>query len=148
MPLGSLYAQGTAFLNDDFLRSRNSLALPVLHTTHSRNGGYTFFSDDNDHECFPDNVELGCPPPQVDFMDSITSIKIKSQLDLKRNQLQKMDEEGNQGHWIYFDSGASRTVINADSPLRPLLSQVTPTTGSCTVGIRNPLEEQSCHSCG
>ncbi len=45
-----------------------------------------------------------------------------------------MDEEGNQGHWIYFDSGASRTVINADSPLRPLLTKVTPTTGSCTVG--------------
>jgi hypothetical protein len=50
-----------------------------------------------------------------------------------------MDEEGNQGHWICFDSGASRTVINADSPLRPLLTQVTPTTGSCTVGSGDQL---------
>ncbi len=77
--------------------------------------------------------------PRVEFMNSITSIKIKSQLDIKRKQLQKMDEEGNQGHWIYFDSGASRTVVNADSPLRPLLSQVTPTTGSCTVGSGDQL---------
>ncbi len=51
-----------ASLNDDFLRSRSSLALPVLHITHQRNGGYTFFSDGNDHECFPDTVEQGCPP--------------------------------------------------------------------------------------
>ena len=39
-------------LNDNFLRSRSSLALPALHTTHQRNGGYTFFADGNDHEYF------------------------------------------------------------------------------------------------
>ena len=128
-----------ASLNDDFLRSRSSLALPVLHASHQRNGGYTFFSEGNDHECFHEGDEQDCPPPRVEFMDSVTSTKIKSQLASKRKQLQKMDEEGNQGHWIYFDSGASRTVINADSPLRPLLTQVTPTTGSCTVGSGDQL---------
>ncbi len=40
---------------------------------------------------------------------------------------------------MHFDSGASRTVINADSPLRPLLKQVTPESGSCTVGSGDQL---------
>ena len=35
---------------------------------------------------------------------------------------------------MFYDSGASRTVIQSDSPLRSLLTQVKPTTGSCTVG--------------
>jgi hypothetical protein len=50
-----------------------------------------------------------------------------------------MELEGHQGQWMYFDSGASRTVINADSLLRPLLKQITPESGSCTVGSGDQL---------
>ncbi len=35
---------------------------------------------------------------------------------------------------MFYDSGAFRTVIQSDSPLRSLLTQVKPTSGSCTVG--------------
>ncbi len=35
---------------------------------------------------------------------------------------------------MFYDSGASRTVIQSNSPLRSLLTQVKPTSGSCTVG--------------
>ena len=35
---------------------------------------------------------------------------------------------------MYFDSGASRTVIRQDSPLRSHLTDVIPAKGSCTIG--------------
>jgi hypothetical protein len=37
-------------------------------------------------------------------------------------------------HWMFFDSGASRTVIQTESPLRSHLSNVIPSHGSCTIG--------------
>jgi len=60
--------------------------------------------------------------------------QIYAEVKLKTEQLKDLEDNGHSGHWMFYDSGASRTVIKAESPLRPLLSQVQPTTGSCTVG--------------
>ncbi len=35
---------------------------------------------------------------------------------------------------MFFDSGASRTIIQTESPLRSHLSNVLPSNGSCTIG--------------
>ena len=45
-----------------------------------------------------------------------------------------MEIEGKPSHWMFFDSGASRTVIQTESPLRSHLSDVIPSHGSCTIG--------------
>jgi hypothetical protein len=42
--------------------------------------------------------------------------------------------------WMYFDSGASRSVISTTSPVRKHLHSVTPTYGSCSVGNGTPLQ--------
>jgi hypothetical protein len=116
---------------------QDSTALPVLDSTSLRNGGYTFFSDGSDHEAFQAEEFHGYH--QTAFNDLFSNKQIKSQLRSKRKKLSMMESEGDEGKWMYFDSGASRTVINADSPLRPLLQQVTPESGSCTVGSGDQL---------
>jgi hypothetical protein len=116
---------------------QDSTALPVLDSTSPRNGGYTFFSDGSDHEVFQAEELNGYH--QAAFNDLFANKQIKSQLLIKRKKLSMMESEGDEGKWMYFDSGASRTVINADSPLRPLLKQVTPESGSCTVGSGDQL---------
>ena len=40
---------------------------------------------------------------------------------------------------MYFDSGASRSVISTSSEIRPYISNVVPTTGSCSIGNGTPL---------
>ena len=42
--------------------------------------------------------------------------------------------------WMYFDSGASRSVISTTSPVRQHLKSITPTYGSCSVGNGTPLQ--------
>jgi hypothetical protein len=116
---------------------QDSTALPVLDSTSPRNGGYTFFSDGSDHEVFQAEELNGYH--QAAFNDLFANKQIKSQLLSKRKKLSMMESEGDEGKWMYFDSGASRTVINADSPLRSLLKQVTPESGSCTVGSGDQL---------
>jgi hypothetical protein len=42
--------------------------------------------------------------------------------------------------WMYFDSGASRSVISTTSPIRKHLTALTPTYGSCSIGNGTPLQ--------
>jgi transposase InsO family protein len=42
--------------------------------------------------------------------------------------------------WMYFDSGASRSVISPTSPIRRHLTQSRPVAGSCSIGDGTPLE--------
>jgi hypothetical protein len=48
--------------------------------------------------------------------------------DIKNNRKQEL--------WMYFDSGASRSVISTTSQIRPYINNVLviPTTGSCSIG--------------
>ena len=41
---------------------------------------------------------------------------------------------------MYFDSGASRSVISPTSPIRQHLTQSRPVVGSCSIGDGTPLE--------
>ena len=41
--------------------------------------------------------------------------------------------------WMYFDSGASRSVISTSSPIRKHLNAIQPTYGSCSIGNGTPL---------
>jgi hypothetical protein len=68
------------------------------------------------------------------FLDKVPLSKIYSQISTKTKQLQDLAVRGDQGQWMYYDSGASRTVIQTEPPLRPLLTQVQATSGACTVG--------------
>ena len=114
------------------MRSQTSpLALPVFCSPPTRNGGYTFFADGKDNEAFD------TPQPTdsaLSFLDQASLPKIYSQVKHKTKKLLEIDSKGNPGQWMFFDSGASRSVINSESPLRSLLTRVEPTTGSCTVG--------------
>ena len=58
----------------------------------------------------------------------------KQQLEEKRRQLQAQNENGEEGLWMYLDSGASRSVIQENSPIRSHLLNVKETSGSCSVG--------------
>jgi hypothetical protein len=42
--------------------------------------------------------------------------------------------------WMYFDSGASRSVISPTSPIREHLTQSRPIQGACSIGDGTPLE--------
>jgi hypothetical protein len=42
---------------------------------------------------------------------------------------------------MYFDSGASRSVITETSPIRNHLHAITPTHGSCSIGDGTPLQD-------
>ena len=58
----------------------------------------------------------------------------KKQLEEKRRHLRAQKENGEEGLWMYLDSGASRSVIQENSPIRSHLSNVKETSGSCSVG--------------
>jgi hypothetical protein len=61
-------------------------------------------------------------------------LEIKRQLHDKIEELRERRAKGDDGIWMYLDSGASRSVIQEQSPIRPLLSNITETNGSCNVG--------------
>ncbi len=42
--------------------------------------------------------------------------------------------------WMYFDSGASRSVISPTSPIREHLTKSRPIQGACSIGDGTPLE--------
>ena len=60
--------------------------------------------------------------------------KIKIQLAEKIQVLEERKAKGDTGIWMYLDSGASRSVIQEESPIRALLSNISETQGSCNVG--------------
>ena len=59
---------------------------------------------------------------------------LKQQFDDKLKELKEKKANGETGLWMYLDSGASRSVIQEQSPIRQHLTNVSATIGSCNVG--------------
>ncbi len=55
-------------------------------------------------------------------------------MDAKIKELNEKKANGETGLWMYLDSGASRSVIQEESPIRQHLTNVSETNGSCNVG--------------
>jgi transposase InsO family protein len=76
--------------------------------------------------------------PGCDFLFNAWTLKdqpeIKQQLAKKIHNLNERRAKGDTGIWMYLDSGASRSVIHEESPIRALLSNISETQGSCNVG--------------
>jgi len=80
--------------------------------------------------------------PNVDTsvdMGSIDHSKIQKQLD---NQLVEIHGNKNKEDelWMFFDSGASRSVISPNSPVRKHIQGIGPAYGSCSIGDGTPLQ--------
>jgi len=75
--------------------------------------------------------------PKVD-LTCLNHTEIRQQLAV---QLAKIKENKNSKEelWMYFDSGASRSVISTTSPLRQHLQATGPAYGSCSIGDGSPL---------
>jgi hypothetical protein len=56
------------------------------------------------------------------------------------SQLAKIKHNSQEELWMYFDSGASRSVITETSPVRKRLQSITPAYGSCSIGDGTPLQ--------
>ncbi len=123
---------------DENVGSQNSLALPAFDLPpHLRNGGYLFFEDDKDHEDYPPATALIATTRDdlaFPFMDGQSSSAILRQVRERKQRVQELEDAGVKGQWMFFDSGASRSVIRTESPLRSHLTNVTPSNGSCTIG--------------
>ena len=79
--------------------------------------------------------------PECDFLFNVwtpnskgNEKSIEQQRQEKLVELRKRKANGDNGLWMYLDSGASRSVIQEDSPIRKHLLNVSETTGSCNVG--------------
>ncbi len=77
------------------------------------------------------------PNPDSKELDFFNSIKVKRELEEKLASLKGTTEPE---LWMYFDSGASRSVISTESPIRKHLKDVRPAYGSCSVGNGTPLQ--------
>jgi hypothetical protein len=77
------------------------------------------------------------PNPDSKEIDFFNNIKVKRELEEKLASLQDMTEPE---LWMYFDSGASRSVISTESPIRKHLKGIKPAYGSCSVGNGTPLQ--------
>jgi hypothetical protein len=75
--------------------------------------------------------------PKVD-MRCLNHTKIHKQL---ATQLARIKENKNakEDLWMYFDSGASRSVISTNSPIRQHLQAIELAYGSCSIGDGSPL---------
>jgi len=71
-------------------------------------------------------------------MRSLNYTEIHEQL---ATQLARIKENKNakEDLWMYFDSGASRSVITTNSPIRQHLQAIGPAYGSCSIGDGSPL---------
>ncbi len=72
-------------------------------------------------------------------MGSLNHSKIQKQL-----ATQLLEINGNKNKqaelWMFFDSGASRSVISTTSPVRKHLQAIGPAYGSCSIGDGAPLQ--------
>ena len=123
---------------DKNVGSQNSLAFPAFDSPpRPRNGGYLFFEDGKDHEDYPSGTALIATARDdlaFPFMDGQSSSTILRQVREQKQRVQELEDAGVEGQWMFFDSGASRTVIRTESPLRSHLTKVVPSNGSCTIG--------------
>jgi hypothetical protein len=77
---------------------------------------------------------------QVITTDHLSSPTIKSQLKTQLDKIKTSKANSLEELWMYFDSGASRSVISPNSPIRSQLQAVTPAYGSCSIGDGTPLQ--------
>jgi hypothetical protein len=89
------------------------LAFPAIDTVSPRNGDFLFFADGNDHEAYDECILAAADKDDhaLPFMGIKSPATLLQQLRDKKRQIQDLERSGHQGHWMYFDSGASRTVI-------------------------------------
>ncbi len=122
---------------DENVGSQNSLAFPAFDSQpRLRNGGYLFL-DGKDHEEYPPATALIATTRDdlaFPFMDGQSSSTMLRQVREQKQRIQELEDAGVKGQWMFFDSGASRTVIRTESPLRSHLTNVVPSNGSCTIG--------------
>jgi hypothetical protein len=96
---------------------------------------------DTDDPCSLDTDASFLVKPHIVSPVDLTCLdhnKIQSQL---ATQLAKIHAKRNKEDelWMYFDSGASRSVISTTSPVRQHLQAVEPAYGSCSIGDGRPL---------
>jgi hypothetical protein len=72
-------------------------------------------------------------------LDHLFPPKIKSELATQLAKIHSTKANSQEQLWMYFDSGASRSVISTTSPIRTHLQAVKPTYGSCSIGDGTPL---------
>ncbi len=77
---------------------------------------------------------------QVITTEHLSSPTIKSQLEMQLDKIKSSKANSQEKLWMYFDSGASRSVISPNSPIRSQLRAVTPAYGSCSIGDGTPLQ--------
>jgi transposase InsO family protein len=77
---------------------------------------------------------------QVITNDHLYSPTIKTQLKRQLAKIKTCNANSQEELWMYFDSGASRSVISPTSPIRSQLQGVTPAYGSCSIGDGTPLQ--------
>jgi hypothetical protein len=77
---------------------------------------------------------------QVITTEHLSSPTIKSKLKTQLDKIKTYNANSVEELWMYFDSGASRSVISPNSPIRSQLQAVTPAYGSCSIGDGTPLQ--------
>jgi transposase InsO family protein len=73
-------------------------------------------------------------------LDYLSSPRIKAELATQLDKIKSAKTNSQEELWMYFDSGASRSVISTTSPIRTHLQSVKPTYGSCSIGDGTPLQ--------
>ena len=71
-------------------------------------------------------------------MRGLNHSEIQKQLATQLARI-KSDKNQKEELWMYFDSGASRSVISTNSPIRRHLHEIGPAYGSCSIGDGTPL---------
>jgi hypothetical protein len=64
---------------------------------------------------------------------------IKKELETQLAKINKTKSNSQEELWMYFDSGASRSVITETSPIRSHIQAIKPTYGPCSIGDGTPL---------
>jgi hypothetical protein len=122
--------ESTRRQNNEGRQQACPLVLPAFCSQPQQRAGHPLFAESLE------SIQITSPHDDaaLSFLDYVSLPKIYAQIKSKVRQVQDLEGKGQQGNGMFYDSGASRTVIQSDSPLRPLLTQVQPTSGSCTVG--------------
>jgi hypothetical protein len=73
-------------------------------------------------------------------LDHLYPPEIKSELSTQLAKIKVAKDNCKEELWMFFDSGASRSVISTTSPIRSHLHAINPTYGSCSIGDGTPLQ--------
>jgi hypothetical protein len=133
--------------------ARMNVTIIKLESTH-KDDSHDFHNNDNVSSCITpeddkatvlvdiDNDMSFILKPTADphlTADFLYHPKIRSELEIQLGKIKKWATSGKE-LWMYFDSGASRSVISTTSPIRPRLQNIVPTYGSCSIGNGTPLQ--------